>query len=326
MKGAAEFCLDWLLDDGQGHLVTAPSSSPEAGFIMPDGTVAFQSMASTMDMSLIWELFTDCLEALRILGTEKEFAAKLEAALAKLFPLRIGSRGQIQEWFQDFPDEEVNHRHTSHLFGLHPGRQITPATPDLFAAAKRSLEIRGNESTGWALAWRINLWARLLDGNYAYVFVKNLLRPADGTDSRGGVYPNLFDAHPPFQIDGNFGFTAGVSEMLLQSHLTEGQGKDELRILNLLPALPSVWPSGRVKGLRARGGFEVEIKWENSTLVSSTIHSITGTAAKIRYRDRMDDLRLDPGQSVTLNRDLQVVSHGESRRAGTLEEAPRTRA
>ncbi len=311
MKGAAEFCLDWLLDDGHGHLVTVPSSSPEAGFITPDGKVAFQSMASTMDTSLIWELFTACLEASDILGTDSDFAAKLEAARAKLYPLQIGSRAQLQEWFQDFPDEDVHHRHTSHLFGLYPGRQITQATPSLFAAAKRSLEIRGDESAGWSLAWRINLWARLLDGDHAHVFVKKILNPVDclnvgvSLGPGGGVYPNLFDAHPPFQIDGNFGFSAGVSEMLLQSHLTECHQKDKWRVLELLPALPKAWPSGRVKGLRARGGFAVDLIWADGRLSSVTIHSLKGTGCRLLYADNKFDLHLEPNSSVTLDGQLK---------------------
>ena len=305
MKGAAEFCLDWLVDDGKGHLVTAPSVSPELAFITPDGKRANVSMACTMDMSIIWELFTDCIDAARVLGTDQEFAAKLEAARVKLYPMQIGSRGQIQEWFQDFQEEDVHHRHTSHLFGLYPGHQITPEQTKFFAAAKKVLEIRGDDGTGWSLGWKINFWARLLDGDHAYLLIKNLLRPV-GDNTRtsygagGGVYPNLFDAHPPFQIDGNFAFTAGVSEMLLQSHLTDPKNPN-VRILDLLPALPSAWPDGSIKGLRARGGFEVDMQWKNSKLVSATIHSTGGTICQMRSGSMTKEVKLRNGNSIKIS-------------------------
>ena len=305
MKGAAEFYLDWLVDDGKGHLVTAPSVSPELAFITPDGKRANVSMACTMDMSIIWELFTDCIDAARVLGADQEFAAKLKAARAKLYPLQIGSRGQIQEWFQDFQEEDVHHRHTSHLFGLYPGHQITPEQTNFFAAAKKVLEIRGDDGTGWSLGWKINFWARLLDGDHAYLLIKNLLRPVGGNThtsygAGGGVYPNLFDAHPPFQIDGNFAFTAGVSEMLLQSHLTDPKGPD-VRILHLLPALPSAWPDGSVKGLHARGGFEVDMEWKNSNLISATIHSTGGTICRVRSGSMTKEVKLRNGNSVKIS-------------------------
>ena len=314
MKGAAEFCLDWLVDDGHGHLVTAPSGSPELGFLTPDGQRASISLATTMDMSIIWDLFTNCRDAARILGIEPEFAAKLEAARAKLYPLKIGARGQLQEWFEDFMEQDVHHRHTSHLFGVYPGRQITPATPEFFAAARRALEIRGDDGTGWSLGWKINFWARFRDGDHGYLLVKNLLRPVGhrtGTNygPGGGVYPNLFDAHPPFQIDGNFAFTAGVSEMLVQSHLPvtgSGQAGNEI---DLLPALPSAWPNGSVRGLRARGGFEiVELAWHAGCLTQVAIRSTLGGPCRVRYAAETVTVPTRPGEIVFLNARLQPAA------------------
>ena len=293
MKGSAEFCLDWLVDDGHGHLVTAPSASPELEFLLPEGKKGSVSMATTMDMAIIWDLFTNCLETTKILGLEPELAGKIAAARARLYPLQVGSRGQLQEWFQDFTEQDVHHRHVSHLFGVYPGRQITPATPGFFAAARRALEIRGDDGTGWSLGWKINFWARFRDGDHAYLLVKNLLRPVGGTGTNygpgGGVYPNLFDAHPPFQIDGNFAFTAGVAEMLVQSHLGE---------IHLLPALPAVWPTGSVHGLRARGGFELtEVKWRDGRLARAEVRSTLGGECVLRYGDKTVTRQTKPGES-----------------------------
>ncbi len=302
LRGAAEFCLDWLVEDGRGRLVTAPSTSPEHEFFLPGqsgkkGKKSAVSMASTMDMSIIWELFTDCEQAARVLGggTDAALVRQIAAARERLFPLKIGARGQLQEWFEDFAEADVHHRHASHLFALHPGRRITAATPEFFAAARRALEIRGDEGTGWSLAWKINFWARLLDGDRAWSLARRLLRPvlvsaAMNMSRGGGVYPNLLDAHPPFQIDGNFGFTAGVAEMLLQSHNGE---------IHLLPALPAAWPDGSVRGLRARGGFEVDIKWCDGKLAHAAIRNTTNTVAAARFRhgETTAEITLKPNES-----------------------------
>ena len=274
MKGAAQFCLEWLVDDGKGNLITSPSTSPENKFITPEGVKSSTLYGGTADLSMIRECFEQTIKASKILNTDPGFRVKLESALSKLYPYQIGKKGNLQEWYYDWEDVDPQHRHQSHLFGLFPGNHISPVkTPELAAACRRTLEIKGDESTGWSKGWRINLWARLFDGNHAYKMYRELLKyvDPDGVKSTakrgGGTYPNLFDAHPPFQIDGNFSGAAAVVEILLQSDENE---------IRLLPALPDAWNEGSVRGIRARGGFEIGMKWSHNQLTEVTVSSLNG--------------------------------------------------
>jgi len=290
MQGAAQFFLDTLIEEPTHHwLVTCPSLSPENKH--PDSNTSICA-GPTMDMEILRDLFANCINASEILGKDKSFRDQVRAARDRLAPLQIGSAGQLQEWLKDWDlqAKDIHHRHVSHLYGLYPSDQIDfRTTPDLAAAVKKSLEIRGDQATGWATAWRINLWARLHDGDHAFSILEFLLSPAR-------TYPDMFDAHPPFQIDGNFGGASGIAEMLLQS---------QAGVIELLPALPKAWPAGSVTGLRARGNFTVDIAWKNGRLTAATLHSPGKNSCQVRYGDKAVDLKVKSGGTVRLDGNLE---------------------
>lgn len=287
MKSAALFFVDFLVKDPKtGFLVSGPSNSPEQGGLV---------MGPTMDHQIIRDLFANTIAAAKVLNTDKEFAALLEEKYKQIAPNKIGQHGQLQEWMEDKDNPKDEHRHVSHLWGVYPGWDITPNTPELFKAARQSLIYRGDGGTGWSKAWKINFWARFLDGDHSHKMLIEALA--------GNTYPNLFDAHPPFQIDGNFGGTSGIAEMLIQSHMTQGNEYS----IDLLPALPSAWPNGSITGLRARGGYTVDITWQNNKLVSATIHNISGDGtAKVRYNGKAADVKIKVGSAVKLDGLLQA--------------------
>ena len=295
LKSAAEFFLDALVEEpANGWLVTCPAVSPENAHHPGANLCA----GPTMDTQIVRDLFSAAREAARVLGIDADFQAQVSAASTRLAPMHVGKQGQLQEWLEDWDADapEQHHRHISHLYGLHPSAQITKrGTPELFAAAQTSLEGRGDAGTGWSLAWKINQWARLEDGDRAWALIREALTFVDTNDINygggGGVYANLFDAHPPFQIDGNFGFTAGVAEMLLHSHGGE---------LHLLSALPSALPNGSVSGLQARGGITVGIVWADGALVSATLTPRFADTLTVRCHDRLCTVDTVSGVKITL--------------------------
>ncbi len=295
LKSAAEFCLNWLVEK-DGWLITSPGTSPENKFVAPDGYVGATSYGNFSDLAFTKECLIDARKAARELGVDKEFQKRIDKTLVRILPYKVGKKGNLQEWYHDWEDEDPHHRHQSHLFGLYPGHHISlEKTPDLADACARTLEIKGDETTGWSCGWRINLYARLNDGKNAYHLFRKLLRYVSpdgykGADARrgGGTYPNLLDAHSPFQIDGNFGGCAGVAEMLVQS---------SEKHIELLPALPEQWRNGSVSGLCTRGAFVVDMEWKDGRVTAFSITSRAGGATTVRFNGKSKSLKLKKGET-----------------------------
>ncbi|AUC23562.1 alpha-L-fucosidase [Polaribacter sejongensis] len=295
LKGSATFFASWLVENKEGYLVTPVGTSPENKFYYDEKHSSTVSAGGTMDMSIIRENFETVIKASKILNVDAGFRAYIEKLMHKLLPFKIGERGQLQEWQSDFLETDAHHRHLSHLYGFHPGNQITKEkTPALFKAVHKTLELRGDEATGWSMGWKINFWARMQDGNHAYKIINNLFSFVDETSKHrhGGLYANLFDAHPPFQIDGNFGYTAGVAEMLLQSHTEE---------IHILPALPDAWSTGSIKGLKARGNVVVDIIWKDGKLMKVSLESLKDQIVFVKYGEFKKSIELKAGEKEVLD-------------------------
>jgi alpha-L-fucosidase 2 len=290
MKEAAQFFVDYLVEDPQTKwLVSGPSNSPEEGGLV---------MGPSMDHEIIRSLFGACIEAAKVLGVDSDFAATLAGMRPRIAPNQVGQFGQLQEWLEDKDDPKNTHRHVSHLWAVYPGSDITWQDKKFFDAARQSLIYRGDAATGWSMGWKANLWARFLDGDHALLILRNLLQPVGAVSGQGGLYPNLFDAHPPFQIDGNFGACAGIAEMLLQSHTGE---------ILFLPALPNAWSAGSVKGLRARGAVTVDMDWKDGQLVTARLTARNNGSLHLRYGNRTGTWEAKAGQSVKLDANLQII-------------------
>ena len=305
IKGAAQFCLEWLVEGKNDYLMTSPGTSPENRFYTPDEYVGSTLYGSTADLAMVRELFEQTIQACDILKKDGDFKESLKVAHAKLQPYKIGEKGNLQEWFHDWPDVDKEHRHQTHLFGLFPGHHITANDTKLANACRKTLEMRGPKGMGWSYGWRICLWSRLRDGENAHKVLRSLLKfvkptgPKPDYSGGGGTYANLFSAAPPLQIDGNFSGAAGIAEMLLQS------SEDEIFII---PSIPEAWSTGSFDGLCARGGFEIDAKWEDNKLLEMKIKSKAGKHCKLYFKDKLVEFDTESDKSYLINSAYQVSS------------------